>query len=140
MKKNKIITIVLVVMLPLCTILTISCNKEDDNTLTFDEAISAVKDNYLANVLLKDAFNEVYLEATEIDSYIISGNFKSTTVDENAPVLTYEPLDQTTWPKTITKDYGLKNMVCEDYRYRRGIITIIASNYITQEGTDITIS
>lgn len=61
-----------------------------------------------------------------------TGKFSKTTTP--GPIITIAPLDLTTFPKTITIDYQT-GVLCEDGITRKGIITIVSTNWYGIEGS-----
>ncbi len=49
-------------------------------------------------------------------------------------------VDTTTWPKTLTINYGTSNCLCADGNMRRGIITAVFTGQYRTAGTVITVS
>jgi hypothetical protein len=53
---------------------------------------------------------------------------------------TISPFDLTTWPKTVTINFGTTNCLCNDGNYRRGIITAVFSGRYQDSLTVITVT
>jgi len=123
----------------LLAIFAFSCKEpvENDPPPTTEETLAALTEYSIVNKLYADAFSETDDAAKYTDDQIESGK-KST--KEGYPTITIEPFDAVTWPKTVTVDYGPTNYLCQDGRYRRGVINFETTGFYHTEGTVITIT
>ena len=55
--------------------------------------------------------------------------------EEEYPMITIVPSDASTWPKTITVDYGLENVTGIDSHERRGKLVVTAPDFLSVAGT-----
>ena len=117
-----------------------SCETENGDRVTTEEALRAIDENAQASALFKDAFNEandaaVYADDS-LNGTIERGQFSS----DDEPAITITPFDLETWPKTIVVDYGTENMTCADMRDRRGKINIVATDFYRNTGCTLTVT
>ncbi|MGZ4035535.1 MAG: hypothetical protein ACXVP4_11765 [Bacteroidia bacterium] len=105
------------------------CKKSDRDT---DTDISAARDNSIAENIFAGIFKSI-------------GEFSDSTAQiRMSGCATYSifpaVMDTTTWPKTLTINYGTTNCLCADGNLRRGIINAVFSGQYRKPGTVITIS
>tara|TARA_R110000868_G_scaffold149555_5_gene372049 strand:- start:2198 stop:3007 length:810 start_codon:yes stop_codon:yes gene_type:complete len=75
------------------------------------------------------------------DAVLTAENLAPTTKSNNTkiegPIITVEPLDFTTFPKTTTIDYQ-SGVLCKDGITRKGIVTIVSTDWYGKEGSEHT--
>ncbi len=123
----------------LLAIFTFSCKEPvvNDPPPTTEETRKVITEYSLVNKLFADAFSETDNAAKYSDEQI-DGSKNGT--KEGYPTITISPLDATTWPKTVTIDYGPTNFMCQDGRNRRGVINFETTGFYREPGTVVTIS
>ncbi|HOY37942.1 MAG: hypothetical protein KBB11_01580 [Bacteroidales bacterium] len=124
------------ILLLLLLWLLAGCNFERNNPPTAEQTVQAMREYVIAAGIFSDSFEESDNAARDADNQL--GSLKQ--FKTGFPVITIEPFDQHTWPKTITVDWGSENYLCQDNRYRRGKIIIMASDYYRNENSVLTIN
>ena len=122
------------IIIPIIALFFISC--EDDLTKTVDSAtaIEALTEYATINKVFQDVGNnsgDGVLSAENTTTGKMSGT------KNNGPIITIAPFDLTTFPKEITIDYGT-GILCEDGITRKGIITVVSTNWYGVEGSEHT--
>ncbi|GAA4971101.1 hypothetical protein [Algibacter aquimarinus] len=125
------------IIVPLFILLLASCQKNDspvenngpdeDENLFFIEILNEYS---LVNQIFQDTGN-ITIDGIASAEGTITGKFNSTKTD---PVISIEPLDLETFPKTITIDFGTGTL-CEDGVTRRGIITVESTGLYSEVGS-----
>lgn len=110
-----------------CAIYT-GCKKSDKNE---DKDTTVVRDNSAA----ENAFAGIFKSIGEFSDSTSQLRAGSCTTFSISPAI----LDTTTWPKTLTINFGTSNCLCADGNYRRGIITATFTGKYRNPGTVITI-
>jgi hypothetical protein len=113
-----------------------ACNKDDDNK----------KNNYqsaIDNALAENMFGDVFKQASDgviaaKDS--VSGNKSGRETMSSCAVITITPFDLTTFPKTITVDFGNTNCLGNDGYYRRGAVKMTTTGWYLDSGTVINVT
>ncbi|WP_163324912.1 hypothetical protein [Draconibacterium mangrovi] len=122
----------LLVVLGLLILLITACKEVDKRTITSDEATVLVMEAATAYSI----YSSTQEEGTSA-GFQSEGMLKSaTTTNENYPQISIEPLDLTSWPKTITVDYGPENILGLDNHERRGKLIITADNFPGVSGAE----
>lgn len=123
----------------LMAIFAFSCKEPvvNDPPPTTVETRQALTEYALVSKLFSDAFTQTDDAAKYSDKQIDGGN-KGTRA--TYPIITIEPFDAVTWPKDITIDFGTVNFLCQDGRYRRGIINFETTGFYRDAGTIVTIT
>lgn len=137
--KTKVIIGFSVAILLSATLL-LSCETENNDQVSTEEALRAINENAKAAALFKDAFNEANDAAMHADDSLNGTIERGQYSYEDEPAISITPFDLTSWPKTIVVDYGAENMMCSDMRERRGIINIVASDFYQNPGCTLTIT
>lgn len=97
-----------------------------------DAAIEVLTEYATVNKIFQDVGNnsgDVILESESS-----STTAKSVSSKTDGPIITIEPLDFTTFPKTITVDYQ-SGVLCKDGVTRKGIATIVSTNWYGETGS-----
>lgn len=120
------------IIAPIFVMLFISCQENELKTIETREtnAIEALNEYALINQIFQDVGNnsgDAVLSAEGSTTGKISQS-------KNGPIITVEPLDFVTFPKTTTVDFG-DGTLCEDGITRKGIITIVSTNWYRQDGS-----
>jgi len=113
-----------------------SCKKDDDDN----------KNNYqsaIDNATAENMFSDVFKQATDgmiaaQDSAEGSKNCMESMA--SCATLTISPFDLTTFPKTVTVDFGTTNCLGSDGRYRRGVVTMTTTGWYRDSATVITVT
>jgi len=117
----------LLAALMLFAVVATSCQKDEDVKDPKDVNRAAV-DNAKAENAFADLFKQSgdgLMQANET----VSGNHAMYSSLAGNVTLTITPYDLTTFPKTITLDYGSTNVLCNDGNYRRGKIVVVATGW-----------
>ncbi len=122
------------IIIPILALVFMSC--EDNLTKTVDSAsaIEALTEYATINKVFQDVGNnsgDGVLNAENTTTGKMSGT------KNNGPIITIAPFDLTTFPKEITIDYGT-GVLCEDGITRKGIITVVSTNWYGVEGSEHT--
>jgi hypothetical protein len=112
-----------------------SCNKDDNNN----------QNNYrsaIDNATAENMFNDLYKQASDAvmaaqDS--AEGNKTMLQSLSSCATLTITPFDLTTFPKTVTLDFGSVNCLGTDGRYRRGVVEMTITGWYRDSGTVVTV-
>ncbi len=124
----------IVAILALSVVFSTSCRKRRDNRST-----TTSQDQAAAEAAFDDVFR-VTESAIKDNDLEKSGAAFASIYGNCATVSINPPLPDTTFPKTITIDFGTTN--CEDSYgvNRRGVITAVVTGKYRDEGTSITIT
>lgn len=129
--KNRIsIILIFVAIITTFSLLTTSCNKSEE---VVNDETSASADDALAESLFNDVTN-IADEAYDNNSSSLKSSDESL-FTSNCAVIT---IDLTVFPRELTIDFGDENCLCEDGRYRRGIIIATFNGEYWESGTVIT--
>ncbi|GAA4302973.1 hypothetical protein [Aestuariibaculum suncheonense] len=122
------------IIAPIFAILLASCDGETvKNTLDTTVAIEALTEYSTVNKVFQDIGNNSG-DAVLTSEGTASASAKLTSTKADGPVITIDPMDFTSFPKTITIDYGM-GVLCKDGITRKGIVTIVSSNWYGVEGS-----
>ncbi|WP_136481382.1 hypothetical protein [Cognatitamlana onchidii] len=128
---KKIITLLLVMLF-------MSCDEDNikDNVETADPTatIEALNEYVLVNRIFQDVGNNNG-DAVLSAETSVNTNKKTSTKDE--PTITVTPFDLNTFPKTIVIDFK-SGILCKDGVTRKGVITVVSTNWYGQEGSEHT--
>lgn len=118
MKKLKILSLSLVVLFAASLIIYSSCKKEDNDNQEY--SYRAAQDNSIAEAAFNRCYSEIQKGARQVGA-------KSTNdTIAGCPTLYIS----SSWPKTVTLDYG-DSCVCNDGVIRKGqIITVLTGLYV----------
>lgn len=103
------------------------CKKEDKKPKNYD----AAKDNAAAD----NAFAGIWKQVSTV-----TDSSNTLRAPSGCATGTISPWDLTTWPKTVTIDFGTVNCLGSDLVNRRGIITAVFSGPYLDSNTVITIT
>jgi hypothetical protein len=115
-----------------------SCRKEDKKP----KNASSAADNATAESAFAGIWKQVSTvsdSSNVIRSSSGSGVGVPTTLSGCATA-TITPYDLTTWPKTVTIDFGTTNCLGNDGNYRRGVVTAVFTGPYQDSGTVITVT
>jgi hypothetical protein len=113
-----------------------SCRKSDRDE---DKETQSSSDNAIA----ESAFNDIFKQLDDAASATPDVNrlAPGASVQAGCATVTVNPaLPNTSFPKTLTVDFGSSYVLCSDGRYRKGIITATFSGKYRDSLTVITIS
>ena len=102
-----------------------SCNDIEKKTISNEEAVTLLTESVTAY----DLFSSIQDEAFQRGDVVENSLKSATKQNDTYPRLKVEPSDLTTWPKTITINYGSEEIEGIDQRMRKGSIIINASNF-----------
>ncbi len=123
------------IVAPILAILFMSCqNDELKSDVDSTAAIETLKEYVLVNQIFQDIGNN---EADAIMNAESMNSGKSTNEKSQGPIITVEPLDFTTFPKTITINYQT-GILCKDGITRKGIVTVVSTNWYAVPGSEHT--
>lgn len=128
MKKSHI-TLLILILIGVILINT-SCNK-DEEVINDETTVSS------ADAIAESLFDDVTIIADQAYSYISSEKKNTSTTISDCAIIT---IDLTSTPKTMTIDFGNTNCLCNDGRYRQGIINVSFTGNYREQGTIITYS
>ncbi len=134
MKTNRIILAALLAI----AIVSTSCRKDDDVTPP-DFTNRSATDNAKAENMFGDVFKQA-TDGVDRAQNTVSGTHSMYSSLNTQTTLTIDPYDLTTFPKTITIDFGSTNVMCDDGHYRRGIITVVLTGWYRDSGSVITVT
>jgi len=126
---KKIITPILFLLLVMSCEEDVLKNKIDDSA----DALEVINDYTIINQVFQDVGNTT---ADAIFNAETTINGKISTVKED-PVITIEPLDFTTFPKTITIDFQ-SGTLGSDGVTRKGIVTVVSTNWYGKDDSEHT--
>lgn len=111
-----------------------ACKEVDQKTITSDEAVVLVTEAATAYSIFASTQEEGTKAGLDLQ---LQGQTKSAEyTSEDYPIITVSPLDLTSWPKTITVDYGPENVTGLDMHQRRGKMIISADNFPSVSGAE----
>lgn len=113
-----------------------ACTVEREKPPTPEETVRAMQEYIMVAKIFSDSFDEASDAGKESDEQLEGKKGPKS----DFPIITIEPFDLVTWPKTITADYGTTNYLCLDGRYRRGKIVITASDFYRNEGAEYVVN
>ncbi|SEQ84234.1 hypothetical protein SAMN05421824_2460 [Hyunsoonleella jejuensis] len=124
------------ILVPILFILLMGCQgdqtSQDTNPVT---ALEAMTEYVTINKIFQDVGNnsgDAILESENSAS-----TSKSNAIKGDSPLITVDPLDFTTFPKTITIDYQ-SGVLCKDGITRKGIVTVVSTDWYGQSGSEHT--
>lgn len=124
------------VIVPILAILLFGC--QEDTTINNTDpsaALEALTEYVTVNKIFQDVGNTSGDVVLESETSMSTSKLNSNKGD--GPVITVEPLDLTTFPKTITVDFQ-SGVVGRDGVTRKGIVTIVSTNWYGQPGSEHT--
>ena len=123
------------IIVPILAMFFMSCQVDTLKTaVNSASAIEALTEYATINKVFQDVGNN---SGDGVLSAENTSNGKLSKTTTNGPSVTITPLDYTTFPKTITIDYQT-GVLCEDGITRKGIITIVSTNWYGIEGSEHT--
>lgn len=133
MKTQKIILAALFAL----SLAATSCRKDNNDDMEFN--YRSATDNAQA----ENSFSDVFKQASDGMSQAketVEGNKSSYASLSGCATLTITPYDLTTFPKTITLDFGPTNVMGNDGNYRRGKIVVVTTGWYRDSATVITVT
>ena len=119
MKKHFILGILFLILI------ISSCKDITTKTMDTNEAQTLLTESVTAYSIFASTQEETTIKSAEAEN-----NLKSATITtDNYPIVSVDPLDLTSWPKTITINYGPDNITGWDGVERRGTIIVYATNF-----------
>lgn len=109
-----------------------ACKEVDQKTITTEEATVLVTEAATAYSIFASTQEEGTTAGFKSENMVKSAE----TTSADYPIISIEPLDLTTWPKTITVDYGPENITGLDNHQRRGKLIINADNFPREVGAE----
>lgn len=122
----------------LISLILSSCNDVDKKTISDDEAQTLLTEAVTAYSIYSGTQDQATLAGMQTE-YLLSKSAQNPAPEEY-PTITIDPIDLTTWPKTITIDFGSENVTGADGNKRRGIMIVEAKNFPGIEGAEYTIT
>ena len=122
------------IIIPILVLIFMSCQEDElKPDVISAEALETLTEYITVNNIFQDLGNNSGDAILSAESSTIgkSANIK------NGPVVTVEPLDFTTFPKTTTIDYQ-SGVLCEDGITRKGIVTIVSTDWYGQKDSEHT--
>ena len=108
-------------------ILITSCRRNSKIETNKDSDTEMVKDHYLSEFAYTDALN-IADDGATVNSGDNLGNYKTAS---NCATVTHDTISN---PHTMTIDFGATNCLCNDGRYRRGIILVTYTGHYRDSG------
>lgn len=127
----KTVKLAFLAMLSLSALL--GCSKEDDQDKAPQDDLTTQE---LTAVRLQSdiLFDDVSMEVVQVNTD------NSTTTSSTCAVITVSPQDLTTWPKTVTIDYGTTGCTGVNGYVRKGKITYTLNKRVREAGATLTVS
>ena len=125
------------ILVPILAIVLMGCQDKENvnNDTAQQQTLAALLEYTVVNKIFQDVGNN---GGDAILSSESSASGKSSVKSEvDGPTITVEPLDLTTFPKTITVDYGT-GVLCQDGITRKGIVTIVSTGWYRSVGSNHT--
>jgi len=113
------------------TLFFTACRKDQNNNKDNDTTVAS--DNSLSEFIYDDV-NNIADDASDKKTGDNLGNYKTAS---NCATITHDTLSN---PKTITVDFGPTNCLCNDGRYRRGMIQVSYTGKYKDSGSVRTIT
>ncbi|NMC99151.1 MAG: hypothetical protein GYA62_05470 [Bacteroidales bacterium] len=134
----------ILLILGVVSLIQISCkkdNKENDNNTStpLSDEIVAASDDAVSSNMFDDVFKQASFGGKKMDDSL-SGKFNKTTFAGGCAIVTITPFDLTSWPKTVTVDFGTTNCLGNDGRYRRGKVIMNITSWYRDSGCVITVT
>jgi hypothetical protein len=118
------------------SIVSQSCQKEPLKKPVLPSRVA--KDNAIAEAAFADLGNQMQAGMQQAQAETENGKGINL-MNSTCATITISPYDWTTFPKTITIDYGL-GCLGNDGKLRTGIITVHTTGWYREEGTVITVT
>lgn len=124
------------IIVPILALFLVSC-LEDELKPNVDSAsaVEALTEYAIINKVFQDVGNNSGDAILSAESSTTASKSSATKTD--GAIITVEPLDFTTFPKTITIDYQ-SGVLCEDGITRKGIVTIVSTDWYRNENSEHT--
>lgn len=141
MKTKKLFFISAAIILSL-SIGFFACKKktEDNTQPTTTTDYTPASDNAIAESAFDDVFKQSNSGCKDGESQVGLGGKSNQSINSGCATVTITPFDTTSWPKTITVDFGTTNCLCTDGKYRRGKIIISTTGRWRTSGTVVTVT
>lgn len=124
--KNRLLVFILLILVGS------ACNEVDERIITAEEATVLVTEAATAYSIYASTQEEGTTAGFQSENMVKSAK----TTSEDYPLISIEPLNLTSWPKTITVDYGPENITGLDNHQRRGKLVISADNFPSVNGAE----
>jgi hypothetical protein len=132
-----------IILFSFVALFVISCKKNNDentnNTTPLSDEIVAATDNALSSNMFDDVFKQASYGGKKMDDSL-SGKMTKDLKAGSCATVTITPFDLTTWPKTVTVDFGNTNCLGNDGRYRRGKVVMTITTWYRDSGCVITVT
>ncbi len=133
----------LFLFLSVSVLLFSACKKDktDDSDTTqplLDEVVAAT-DNAIANNMFDDVFKQSTFGTRKMDDSL-SGKKSDNQWLSACATVTITPFDLTSWPKTVTVDFGVTNCTCNDGVLRRGKLIMNVTDWFRDSGCVVTVT
>ena len=123
------------IIAPILAILFMSCQNDELKPNLEPTAVFETLNEYVSvNQIFQDVGNNSGDAVINAENSTTGKSAKTISV---GPVITIEPLDFTIFPKTITINYQ-SGVLCNDGITRKGIITIVSTDWYANEGSEHT--
>jgi len=125
------------IIAPILILFFLSCQEEDivKPNVDTNAAVEALTEYTVANKVFQDVGNNSGDAILSSESSTTTSKLDNTKAAE--PIITVEPLDFTTFPKTITVDYQ-SGLLCKDGITRKGKIIVVSTNWYRIEDSEHT--
>ena len=126
--KNSQLLIISLLILGLSLMIT-SCNKDEEEVVNDNSTV------YSADAVAESLFEDVSQVSDEAYALKTTEKKSTNSVISECAIITISLTDS---PYTMTIDFGSTNCLCNDGRYRRGIINVSFTGAYREQGTIIT--
>lgn len=135
MKTTKLIRTLMILMI-VSGMAMFSCKKDDTNNGDPKDQRAA-----LDNSIAENAWNDIFKQVDNTSKSYAQCGGKIMDLDSGGcATVTITPFDFTTWPKTVTIDFGSTNCLGQDGNYRRGKIVYVLTGRWEDSLTVVTIN
>jgi hypothetical protein len=122
------------IIVPILALFFMSCQEDElKPDVSSAQAIEALTEYISVNKVFQDVGNNSGDAVLSAETSTIGRSAET----KNGPIVTVEPMDFTTFPKTTTIDYQ-SGVLCEDGITRKGIVTIVSTDWYGQEDSEHT--
>jgi hypothetical protein len=124
------------IIVPILTLFLVSCQENELKPIADSaSALEALTEYAIVNKVFQDVGNNSGDAILIAESSTTAS--KSSVAKVDGPIITVEPLDFETFPKTITIDYQ-SGVLCEDGITRKGIVTIVSTDWYRSANSEHT--
>ena len=124
------------IIVPIMALFFIGCQEDvPNNNIDSAATVEVLTEYAIVNEIFQDVGNNTGDAVLSSENTEINSKFSKKQGD--GPIITVEPFDLVTFPKTITIDYQ-SGVLCNDGVTRKGVATIVSTNWYGVEGSEHT--